>query len=161
LCSASMLGQAAQQAPPSGQGASAQPNTVSDKDIEMLRQDLRDQRKQIVALNLPLTADEATKFWPVYDQYRKAAIQPNDERWAVIKDYAAQYDTMTDAQAQSLMKRANAVDEQLLALRMRYVPIFEKVISPKKTALFYQIDRRVDLLINLQLSSVVPMVNPK
>ena len=159
LCSASMLGQAAQQAPPSGQGASAQPNTVSDKDIEMLRQDLRDQRKQIVALNLPLTADEATKFWPVYDQYRKAAIQPNDERWAVIKDYAAQYDTMTDAQAQSLMKRANAVDEQLLALRMRYVPIFEKVISPKKTALFYQIDRRVDLLINLQLSSVVPMVN--
>ena len=162
LCSASMLGQAAQQAPPSGQGASAQqPNTVSDKDIEMLRQDLRDQRKQIVALNLPLTADEATKFWPVYDQYRKAAIQPNDERWAVIKDYAAQYDSMTDAQAQNLMKRANAVDEQLLALRMRYVPIFEKVISPKKTALFYQIDRRVDLLINLQLSSVVPMVNPK
>ena len=159
LCSASMLGQAAQQAPPSGQGASAQPNTVSDKDIEMLRQDLRDQRKQIVALNLPLTADEATKFWPVYDQYRKAAIQPNDERWAVIKDYAAQYDSMTDAQAQSLMKRANAVDEQLLALRMKYVPIFEKVISPKKTALFYQIDRRVDLLINLQLSSVVPMVN--
>ena len=126
----------------------------------MLRQDIRDQRKQIVALNLPLTADEATKFWPVFDQYRKAAVTPNDERWAVIKEYAANYDTMTDAQAQSLMKRANAVDEQLLALRMRYVPIFEKVISPKKTALFYQIDRRVDLLINLQLSSMIPMVNP-
>ena len=160
LCSASMFGQA-QSAPPSSQGANAQqPNTVTDKDIEMLRQDIRDQRKQIVALNLPLTADEATKFWPVFDQYRKAAIAPNDERWAVIKDYAAQYDTMTDAQAQSLMKRANAVDEKLLALRMQYVPMFEKVISPKKTALFYQIDRRVDLLINLQLSSMIPMVNP-
>jgi hypothetical protein len=59
------------------------------------------------------------------------------------------------------MKRANTVDEQLLALRMRYVPIFEKVISPKKTALLYQIDRRVDLLINLQLSSMIPMVNAK
>ena len=162
LGSASTFAQGAQQAPPSSQGANAQqPNTVGDKDIEMLRQDLRDQRKQIVALNLPLTADEATKFWPVYDQYRKAAIQPNDERWAVIKEYAASYNTMTDAQAQTLMKRANAVDEQLLALRMRYVPIFEKVISPKKTALFYQIDRRVDLLINLQLSSVVPMVDAK
>lgn len=150
---------------PSGQGAPAnaqqQPTTVTDKDIEMLRQDLRDQRKQIVALNLPLTADEATKFWPVFDQYRNDAMKLNDVRWAVIKDYAAQYNTMTDTQAQSLMKRENAIDQQLLALRMKYVPTFEKVISPKKTALFYQIDRRVDLLINLQLSSMVPMVDAK
>jgi hypothetical protein len=127
---------------------------------EMLRQDLRDQRKQIVALNLPLSADEATKFWPVFDQYRQAATQPNNERWEIIKAYAANYDTLTDAQAQDYIKRSNAVDEQLLALRMKYVPMFEKVISPKKTATFVQIDRRVDLLINLQLSSMIPMVNP-
>jgi hypothetical protein len=42
---------------------------------------------------------------------------------------------------------------------MRYVPVFEKVISSKKTALWYQIDRRIDLLINLQLSAVIPMVD--
>jgi len=162
VCGVSMFAQGAQQqAPPSSQVTNAQPNAVSDKDIEMLRQDLRDQRKQIVALNLPLTGDEATKFWPIFDQYRKDAITPNDERWAVIKEYAANYNTMTDAQAQDYMKRANAVDAELLALRMRYVPMFEKAISPKKTALFYQIDRRIDLLINLQLSSMVPMVNAK
>ena len=161
FCSAFLFGQAAQPAAPANQGASAQqPNTVTDKDIEMLRQDLRDQRKQIVALNLPLTTDEATKFWPVFDQYRQAAIKPNDERWEIIKSYAANYETMTDAQAQDYIKRSNAVDEQLLALRMKYVPMFEKVISPKKTATFVQIDRRVDLLINLQLSSMIPMVNP-
>jgi hypothetical protein len=162
LCGTFTFGQAAQPAQQAAPAAnSQQPTAASDKDIELLRQDLRDQRKQIVALNLPLTADEATKFWPVFDQYRKEAIKPNDERWAVLKEYAANYDTMTDAQAQSLMKRANTVDEQLLALRMKYVPLFEKVISPKKTALLYQIDRRVDLLINLQLSSIVPMVNAK
>ena len=151
------FGQGAQQ--PASQGA--QQNSVSDKDVEMLRADLRQQRKQIVAENMTLTADEATKFWPIFDQYRKDAIKPNDERWAVIKDYANNYATMTDAQAQEYMKRANAVDEQLLALRMRYVPIFEKAVSAKKTALFYQIDRRIDLLINLQLSSMIPMVNTK
>jgi hypothetical protein len=68
---------------------------------------------------------------------------------------------MTDAQAQEYMQRANAVDQQLLALRMKYVPVFEKVISSKKTALWYQIDRRIDLLINLQLSAVIPMVDTK
>ena len=158
LCGPSMLAQGMQQsAPPSSQNA--QPSTVTDQDIEMLRQDLRDQRKQIVALNVPLTGDEATKFWPVFDAYRKDAIKPNDQRWAVIKEYAQNYNTMSDAQAEDYMKRANAVDQELLALRMRYMPMFEKVIGGKKTALFYQVDRRIDLLINLQLSSMIPMVN--
>ena len=141
--------------------ASQQPNSASDKDIEMLRADLRAQRKEITAQNMTLTADEATKFWPIFDQYRQEAIKPNDDRWALIKEYAANYDTMTDAQAQDYIKRSNAVDIQLMNLRMKYVPIFEKVISPKKTALWFQIDRRIDLLINLQLSSIIPMVNTK
>jgi hypothetical protein len=57
------------------------------------------------------------------------------------------------------MKKATAVDQQLVALRLRYVPVFEKVISAKKTALRYQIDRHVDLMINLQLSSIIPIVD--
>jgi len=157
LCSASIMGQ--QAAAPAAPGSDAQANGIKDQDVEMLRSNLRAQRKQIMAENMTLTADEATKFWPIFDQYRKEAIKPNDDRWAVIKEYAANYNTMTDAQAQDYMKRANAVDEQLLALRMRYVPVFEKVISAKKTALWYQIDRRIDLLINLQLSSEIPMVD--
>jgi hypothetical protein len=160
VCNLSIFAQVSQKpAAQSASGADAQSNSVSDKDIEMLRADLRAQRKQITAQNMTLSADEATKFWPIFDQYRQAAIKPNDERWAVIKDYAANYNTMTDAQAQEYMQRANAVDQQLLALRMKYVPVFEKVISPKKTALWYQIDRRIDLLINLQLSAVIPLVD--
>jgi len=157
VCSVSVMGQqaAAQSAP----AADAQANIIKDQDIEMLRADLRAQRKQIMAENMTLTADEATKFWPIFDQYRREAIKPNDERWAVIKEYAANYNAMTDAQAQDYMNRSTAVDQQLLALRMKYVPIFEKVISAKKTALWYQIDRRIDLLINLQLSAQIPMIN--
>jgi Spy/CpxP family protein refolding chaperone len=138
---------------------SSPPNSVTDQDIEMLRADLRAQRKEITAQNMNLTADEATKFWPIFDQYRQEAIKINDARWALIKDYAANYNTMTDEQAQAYIKRSNAIDEQLMALRMRYVPLFEKVISPRKTALWFQIDRRIDLLINLQLSSSIPMVS--
>jgi Spy/CpxP family protein refolding chaperone len=129
LASVPMFAQATQTAP----GASAPPHSVTDQDIEMLREDIRAQRKEITAQNMTLTADEATKFWPIFDQYRQEAIKINDDRWALIKDYAANYDTMTDAQASDFMKRATAVDQQLLALRMKYVPQFEKVISGKKT----------------------------
>ncbi len=161
VCNVWMFAQSAQ--PPAAQsapGANAQSNVASDQDIEMLRQNIRAQRKEITAQNMTLTADEATKFWPIFDQYRKEAIKPNDERWALMKDYAANYDTLTDAQANDYMKRATAVDQQLLALRMKYVPIFEKVISPKKTARWYQIDRHIDLLINLQFSGMLPLVSP-
>src|SRR6516162_4531604 len=158
-CNVWMFAQASQNpAGQSGSGAGA-PNNIRDQDIEMLRSDLRAQRKAITAQNLALTADEATKFWPIFDQYRQEAIKSNDERWALIKEYAANYNTMTDAQAQDYIKRSTAIDQQLLALRMKYVPVFEKVISPKKTALWYQIDRRIDLLIKLQLSTQIPMVD--
>ena len=159
FCNVSLLGQAAQPSPQSAPSAEAQPKSINDKDVEMLRANLRANRKELMARNMNLTADEATKFWPVFDQYRKEAIKPNDERWALIKEYAANYNTMTDAQAQDYMKRAENVDQQLLALRLRYVPVFEKVISAKKTALWYQIDRHIDLMINLQLSSMIPMVD--
>jgi Spy/CpxP family protein refolding chaperone len=162
VCNVSMFAQMSQK--PAAQDVSdadadAQPHSLSDQDIEMLRADIRAQRKQIVAQNMNLTADEATKFWPIFEQYRKEAIKPNDERWAVIKDYAANHDTMTDAQAYNYIKRWAAVDEELIGLRLRYVAVFEKVISPKKTASWYQIDRRIDLLINLQLSTQIPMVD--
>jgi Spy/CpxP family protein refolding chaperone len=161
-CNVWMFAQASQN--PAAQnvsGAGALPNNITDQDIEMLRSDLRAQRKEITAQNMGLTADEATKFWPIFDQYRQEAIKSNDERWALIKEYAANYNTMTDAQAQDYIKRSTAIDQQLLALRMKYVPAFEKVISPKKTALWYQIDRRIDLLINLQLSTQIPMVDTR
>ncbi len=99
--------QAAQSAP----GATTPPHTVTDQDIEMLRQDIRAQRKEITAQNMTLTADEATKFWPIFDQYRKEAVTINDERWALIKQYASSYNTITDAQANDFMKRATAVDD--------------------------------------------------
>jgi len=142
-------------------GANAQPNSASDQDIQMLRENIQGQRKQIVAANLPLTPDEATKFWPIFQQYRAEASKNGDERWALIQDYAKNYQTMTDAQANDFIKREAANEQKVIALRMKYVPIFEKVISPKKTALFCQIDRRVDLLIQLQLASTIPMVDAK
>ena len=157
-CDVATFAQAAQTAQ-SVSGADAQSNNASDQDIEMLRSDLRSQRKQIVAQNMTLTTDEATKFWPIFDQYRQEAIKPNDTRWTLIKDYAANYGTMSEAQAQDYMKRSTEIDQQLLTLRMKYVPIFEKVISAQKTALWYQIDRRLDLLINLQLASMIPVVD--
>ena len=131
----------------------------ADLDIQMVREDIRAHRKQVVAGNMTLTPDEATKFWPVYDQYIQETIKINDVRWDLMRDYAVNYDKMSDKLAEDYMKKSASVDQQLVVLRDKYVPIFEKVVSPKKTAQWYQLDRRLDLVINLQLSAMVPVVD--
>ena len=150
-----MLGQATQSAP----AASASSRTISDEEIQIMRSDVRDHRKKLTAANMTLTGDEAAKFWPIYDQYIQETIKVNDLRWALIKDYAANYDTMSDQLAQDYMTKSTEVDQQLIALRMKYVPIFQKVLSTKKTAQWYQVDRRLELLISTQMGSLIPVVS--
>jgi hypothetical protein len=133
---------------------------VNDANIELMRQDIRSQRKKIVAANMPLTDIEATKFWPVYDRYIADSIKVNDVRYALIKEYAQAYQTITDEQADSFIKRWLALDQDNTQLRLKYIPEFEKVISRQKTATFFQIDRRVGMMIELQLSSQVPLLKP-
>lgn len=159
LCNGSTPAQDSKAPSASSFGTSNPLNNVTDDDIQMLRANLRATRAAITEKFVPLTADEAAKFWPIFDQYRAEAVKLNDERWAEIKDYAVNYNTLTDAQAQDYIEKTTSVDEKLLALRTKYVPVFEQVISPKKTALWYQVDRRLDLMINVQLSTKVPLSN--
>jgi hypothetical protein len=138
----------------------AQSSSQTDKDIQLLRQDVRAQKKQIVAANMQLTDAEAEKFWPVYDQYTADMKKLGDIRVGLIKQYAQNYNSLTDAQANDLMQKWGNLDESVSQLRLKYVPIFEKVVSAKKTALFFQIDRRLSLIIDLQLASAIPLVQP-
>lgn len=136
------------------------PEQVNDANIQLMRQDIRAERKKIVAANMPLTETEATKFWPLYDRYIGETIKVNDVRYALIKEYAQSYGNTTGEQADSFIKRWLALDQDSTQLRLRFIPEFEKVISSQKTAIFFQIDRRVSMMIELQLAQQVPLLKP-
>ena len=129
-----------------------------EKDLLLLRRDLRTEKKKIIAMNVPLTETEATQFWPVYDQYADDMRKHNDEFYTLIKDYAANQKTLTDAQALTMLKRWSALQVESAQTRQKYVPLFEKVLPGKKAALFFQIDRRIYALMDLQTASEVPLV---
>jgi len=147
-------------APSAASGASMTDEQVKDANIQLMRQDIRSERKQVVAVNLPLTDTEATKFWPVYDRYIAETVKVNDVRFALLKEYMKNSNTTTEELADSFIKRWLALDQDNTQLRLKYIPEFEKVISHKKTAMFFQIDRRVGMMIELQLASQVPLVRP-
>jgi hypothetical protein len=140
----------------SSSNSSAQ-STV-DKDIDLLRKDVRSQKRQLIASNLQLTDQESEKFWPLYDQYTADLVKINDAKYAAIKEYAANYSTLTDDQATGLVRKMLGVDQAVAELRLRYIPIFNNVISGRKTSVFFQLDRRLVALIDLQLASQIPMM---
>lgn len=139
-------------------GQKAAPGAEYDKNIELMRKDLRSDKKQFVALNLPLTETEATKFWPLYDKYTAEQAAIYDKRLGLIKEYAAAINNMSDATANGLNKRSTEVDQEFVTLRLKYIPLIEKVLPGKKSALFFQLDRRLALLIDLQIASEVPLL---
>jgi hypothetical protein len=81
-----------------------------------------------------------------------------DTRVALIKEYAQTYDNMTNEQALSLVKRWGGLDQAFINTRVNWMPKFEAVLPGKKAALFYQIDRRLSQLIDLQMMSLIPLV---
>jgi hypothetical protein len=84
----------------------------------------------------------------------------NGTKYDLIKQYVGTGGALTDAEADSAVKKWVDVDQSVAELRRKYIPIFRKVLSPKSTALFYQLDRRIQLMIDLQLASSLPPIQP-
>jgi soluble lytic murein transglycosylase-like protein len=134
---------------------------ISDQDIQMLREDIRAQRKQLIAANMKLSPAQAEKFWPIYDQYITELVANNNKKYALIKQFVQSGGVLTDAAAEDSVKQWVGIDESVAALRLKYIPIFRKVLSAQDEALFYQLDRRVQLMIDLQLMALIPMLEPQ
>ncbi|HSY58575.1 MAG TPA: hypothetical protein VK795_03390 [Terriglobales bacterium] len=148
----------AQAAASQGSGAAASNAQVQDQDIQLLRQDIRSKKKQLIAANLTLTDAESTKFWPLYDQYTAELVKINNAKYDLIKEYANNYSTLTDAQADSMTKRLLGVDLSVAQLREKYLPLYRAILSAKTTATYFQIERRISMMIDLQLASQIPLV---
>lgn len=162
LTGVSMLGSAgvsAQDEPTqSATAASGTAEAFTNQQFALLLKDIRSIKKQVIAANLTLTDSEATKFWPVYEQYSADFAKINDTRAALVKEYSDDYGTQTDEQADSLVRRWLDVDIAAAQLRQKYVPIFRKVLPGKKAATFFQLDRRISMMIDVQLTSQLPLM---
>jgi hypothetical protein len=77
---------------------------------------------------------------------------------ALVKEYADAYPNVTDALAQSIVQRWLKTDEEVAQLREQYMPMLEKVLPGKKMARFFQIDRRLGILVDVQVTSQIPLV---
>jgi hypothetical protein len=136
-----------------------QPGSTKTNDfVELLRKDVRSQKKQIIAENLDLSDAESEKFWPIYDRYAADLSKIYNTKIALLNDYAENYSSMTGEQAESYIRKRAEVEQSIMQLRVSYIPEFRKVLSGRETALFYQLDWRLGLAIDVELVQL-PLIN--
>ena len=105
-----------------------------------------------------MTESEAVKFWAVYNSYTKDLKQINDEKFRLVKQYGDSWGAMTNDEALIYIRRWLEVDEQVHQLRSKYVINVSKALPGKKAATFFQLDRRISMMMDIQLASQMPLV---
>lgn len=133
---------------------------AQNSDMEILRDKIKADKKQVVAANMNLTQSEAKVFWPVYEAYQNDLMQLNKRLVAVIKEYADAYnkDAVTDALAKKLVGESVAIQEAEAKLLRTYLPKLEKVLPGVKMARYMQIENKIRAVVDYELAANIPLV---
>ena len=159
MCFVAAPAPARAQAPAKQASTTTAPAPTVDETLKALREDMQGSRADIMAKNLTLTADQAAKFWPVFNAYQKEQNAIMDEQLRGIQKYVESYDSLDDAGALSLMRAHLQRDAKMTALRQKWLGEFQKVLPTKLAVRAIQIDRRLSLAAQMQVASEIPLVH--
>src|SRR5262245_46860431 len=145
-------------APVLAQDKSAGSKPADNMQIEM--EQVKADKKVLVAGNMDLTEDEAKGFWPVYESYQKDLQGINSRLKKTIGAYAEAYNKgpIPDDTAKKLLNDALAVQESEVQLQRSYVPKLEKVLPPAKVARYRQIENKICAAAKYELADAIPLV---
>jgi hypothetical protein len=123
----------------------------------LLRKDVSSTKKELIAANVTLTDRESTAVWQVYEQYSAALSKVSDTRTTIFREYSQEYETLTDDRADDLIRRWLETDIEQAKLPQQLALIFRTVLPGKKAAAFLQLERRISMMMDVQLTSELPL----
>ena len=132
----------------------------ADSYIELLRSDLRADKVAILTAAMELDDSDSETFWSIYHEYENDLRQLEDRRLSAIKSYAASYPDTSDEQAEQLMDDWFGIQSDRLKLKKKIGKHLSKNLSPTVAVRFLQVENTLGLLIDLQLASEIPLIEP-
>src|SRR5262249_23282855 len=138
--------------------AAQPPTSQAVAKLDVLVDAIRANRKALVAVNLKLTDEEATKFWPIYDRYQQEINAVGDRLVGVIQDYTANFSDLSNDKAIKLVEEYLTIEADRVKVRRAYVDEFAKALPGRKVARFYQIENKMDAVIRYDLAATIPVV---
>lgn len=145
---------AAQQTPTAAQTRQANIKAY----VDLLRRDIKSEKVGILTQLMGLNADESAKFWPVYNEYDKELTKLGDEKVALVRTYAENYGSMTPEVASRLALGALDIESRRTDLKRQYFRRLSQDLNPILAARFVQIENQLEKIVDLQISSSLPIV---
>ena len=152
----------AQTATPKPKSKTAAPLDTDEKKnmqayIDLLRSDVRQQKAEIMGSVMLLSAQDAAKFWPIYEDYDTQLTKLNDQRVENIKEYAENYDDMTDAKADELIQKSIAYQKERAELLAQTYEKVKQALGAVTAARFAMVEHQLLLIIDLKIASSLPV----
>ena len=132
-----------------------------NKNIEwsdLLKRNVQKESKKLIEQNLELTNQQAKVFWPIYEEYDAALLEVTNERLKNISDYMLNYKDLDDAKAESLLRKALELDQKKINIQTEYYNKLISVLPPTVVGKFFQLDQYIELIIQLQRSENIPLI---
>jgi len=126
--------------------------------MEIVRSTIKTEKKALIAEVMQLTDEENLAFWDVYNEFDEKHYKLNTEYFAVVMDFADNFDNMSSEKATDLINRATKHNIDVAKLEKTYLKKMTKVISPQKTVRFYQAMNKIQAMIDAQMAAEVPLL---
>ena len=136
-----------------------QPGPTEEQIVAGFRSELMARRADVMAKGLTLTAEQAAKFWPLFEQFQKEQDLVVQEQIKATDDYAKNYEHLTDEGALTYVNMLLARDKKMYDLRVKWLAKFKEVLPPAMAARAIQLDRRLGNVTQVQLSQRIPLIH--
>ena len=136
--------------------ALAQDKAADNMDI--VKEKIRTDKKLFIATNMQLTESEAKTFWPIYETYQTELGQLSDREIKLIEEFVANFETMSNDVAKSLLDDSLSIDSAHLKLRQSFLAKFRAVLPDTKVARYYQLENKIDAVLEYELAKRIPLV---
>ena len=127
-----------------------------DSTIAMVRANMQADRTALITAGMNFNDKDGATFWPIYQQYERERSGLDDRRAAVIKQYTQKYPNLTDAEAKAMAGQMLDCESLLATLKKKYYKKFNKALPALTVTKFFQLDRRIDLMMDMQVESSLP-----
>ena len=134
----------------------------SDNDyLEIARDVLKTEKKAVIAEVMQLTDTESQPFWDLYNEYQGKLYLVQNKRIALIQDFSENFETLTDEKADQLWMGSMAFSKEILKLEKKYYKKFKKILPAGKAARFFQVENKIETMIEVNLALEIPLIETK
>jgi len=132
-----------------------------DDTRELAREAIQANKKLVVAANMNLNENEKEGFWAVYEDYQKDLGKILERTVALIEDFAVNFENLSDQKATELLNNYLKIEADTVKLKKSYLSKFQKVLPAQKVVRYYQIENKIEAIVDYELVDKIPLAVKK